>query len=298
MKKLIPALCMLLISAVLLGTSTYAWFSMSGEVSATGMQVKAATDSDLQIAIYNGDTKSAFATTQAVTALAADSPFLKMIPGTPNYTAADAIDGWYVLDDDTKANSATDGTVTGFETKGASKAVDPSAGTVVLGTAPNEQTRGVVLINKFAIKAKEGSDNTFDKLYVSEIAVTSGTGADAFDPAIRVALKVTQDTDTAWTVFAPKNDTLGGTSYTTYVKVSDSDSVTPCTVPVKKTGIANAENILPAGATISSTQEVTVEVYIWYEGQDAACTSSNAMGITAATSVDIFFASDDPVTEP
>lgn len=296
MKKLIPALCMLLISAVLLGTSTYAWFSMSGEVSATGMQVKAATDSDLQIAIYNGGTKSAFATTQAVTALAADSPFLKMIPGTPNYTAADAIDGWYVLDDATKANSATDGTVADFKDKGASKAVDASAGTVVLGTTPNEQTRGVVLINKFAIKAKEGSDNTFDKLYVSEIAVTSGTGADAFDPAIRVALKVTQDADTAWTVFAPKNDTLGGTPYTTYVKVSD--AVTTCTVPVKKTGIANAENILPTGATISSTKEVTVEVYIWYEGQDAACTSSNAMGITAATSVDIFFASDDPVTEP
>lgn len=297
MKKLIPALCMLLISAVLLGTSTYAWFSMSGEVSATGMQVKAATDSDLQIALYNGDTKGAFATTQAVTALSADSPFLKMIPGTPNYTAADAIDGWYVLDDATKANSATDGTVADFDTKGASKAV-ANDGTVVLGTDPNTETRGVVLINKFAIQAKEGSDNTFDKLYVSEIAVTSGAGAENFDPAIRVAVKVTQDTKTAWTVFAPKNDTLGGTSYTTYVKTGDADAVTTCTVQVKKTGIANAVNILPADVTISSTKEVTVEVYIWYEGQDAACTSSNAMGITAATSVDIFFASDDPVTAP
>ncbi|MBO4468359.1 MAG: hypothetical protein J5766_03570, partial [Clostridia bacterium] len=44
MKKLIPALCMLLVSAILLGTSTYAWFSMSTEVSATGMEVTAVSD--------------------------------------------------------------------------------------------------------------------------------------------------------------------------------------------------------------------------------------------------------------
>lgn len=40
-RKLIPALCMLLISAVLLGTSTFAWFSMNTTVTATGMQVTA-----------------------------------------------------------------------------------------------------------------------------------------------------------------------------------------------------------------------------------------------------------------
>lgn len=43
-KKLIPALCMLLISAVLMGTSTYAWFSMNKTVTAEGMQVTAQTN--------------------------------------------------------------------------------------------------------------------------------------------------------------------------------------------------------------------------------------------------------------
>lgn len=41
MKKLIPALCMLLIAAAMLGTSTYAWFSMNRTVTASGMKVKA-----------------------------------------------------------------------------------------------------------------------------------------------------------------------------------------------------------------------------------------------------------------
>ncbi|MBO7519656.1 MAG: hypothetical protein J6T73_02660, partial [Clostridia bacterium] len=48
-KKLIPALAMLLVSAILLGTSTYAWFSMNTVVSATNMQVKAIADQGILI---------------------------------------------------------------------------------------------------------------------------------------------------------------------------------------------------------------------------------------------------------
>lgn len=40
-KKLIPAFCSLLVSAVLLGGSTFAWFSMNSTVTASGMQVTA-----------------------------------------------------------------------------------------------------------------------------------------------------------------------------------------------------------------------------------------------------------------
>lgn len=44
MKKLIPAICMTLIAAVMLASSTFAWFSMNTQVTATGMQVTAKTD--------------------------------------------------------------------------------------------------------------------------------------------------------------------------------------------------------------------------------------------------------------
>lgn len=40
-KKLIPAFCAMLVSAAMLGTSTYAWFSVNKKVEATGMQVTA-----------------------------------------------------------------------------------------------------------------------------------------------------------------------------------------------------------------------------------------------------------------
>lgn len=54
-KAIVPALAMLLVSAVLLGTSTFAWFSMNQSVSATGMQVTAKSESVwLQIANEDG----------------------------------------------------------------------------------------------------------------------------------------------------------------------------------------------------------------------------------------------------
>lgn len=44
-KKLIPALCMLLVSAVLMGTSTFAWFSMNKTATVSGMKVSAKSES-------------------------------------------------------------------------------------------------------------------------------------------------------------------------------------------------------------------------------------------------------------
>lgn len=49
MKKIIPSICMLLVTAVLMGTSTYAWFSMNKKVEVTGMKVTASTSSNMII---------------------------------------------------------------------------------------------------------------------------------------------------------------------------------------------------------------------------------------------------------
>ena len=71
-KRLIPAMCLLLISAVLLGTSTFAWFSMNRRVTATGMQVTATTDNIfLQIENVNGDSTNAAKTEAAAVASSA-----------------------------------------------------------------------------------------------------------------------------------------------------------------------------------------------------------------------------------
>ena len=73
MKKLIPALCMLLVAAALLGTSTYAWFSMNETVTASGMSVTANTDNAYLI-IKDGTTLSGNATSAPVTVNASLKP--------------------------------------------------------------------------------------------------------------------------------------------------------------------------------------------------------------------------------
>ena len=64
-RKLIPALCMLLVSALFVGTSTYAWFSMNKTVTATDMKVTAKSD-NIYLQIKQADATAAdWATTDA-----------------------------------------------------------------------------------------------------------------------------------------------------------------------------------------------------------------------------------------
>ena len=64
-RKLIPAILMVLLSASLMGTSTFAWFSLNSKVTVTGMEVKTQVSENLFIV---GDTL-------ASTAKKADSTF-------------------------------------------------------------------------------------------------------------------------------------------------------------------------------------------------------------------------------
>ena len=68
MKKLIPALALLLVSAVMLGTSSFAWFSMNTSVTATGMSVTATAPTSLLIS-----TTSATAGFGSTVALSSDT---------------------------------------------------------------------------------------------------------------------------------------------------------------------------------------------------------------------------------
>lgn len=81
---------MLLISAVLMGTSTYAWFSMNTQVSATGMQVTAnSTNLFLQIS------SSATYTDPATSVDYKETEGTKLKPATPVLaTGNTAIDKW------------------------------------------------------------------------------------------------------------------------------------------------------------------------------------------------------------
>lgn len=55
MRKIVPAVLMLLISAMLVGTSTYAWFAMNNKVTVTGMTVNVQVKDNILISKTNSD---------------------------------------------------------------------------------------------------------------------------------------------------------------------------------------------------------------------------------------------------
>ncbi|MGN0677205.1 MAG: hypothetical protein ACI4K5_05615, partial [Ruminococcus sp.] len=62
-KKLIPAVAMLTTSAVMLSTSTYAWFTMSREVEVNNIRMTATTPEDIQISLGTIGTNNSTAET-------------------------------------------------------------------------------------------------------------------------------------------------------------------------------------------------------------------------------------------
>ncbi|MDY4414629.1 MAG: hypothetical protein SPE43_09745, partial [Ruminococcus sp.] len=76
-KKLIPAVAMLTTSAVMLSTSTYAWFTMSREVEVQNIQMTATTPEDIQLSLGAiGSTNIAIATNESEGTLTASSGVL------------------------------------------------------------------------------------------------------------------------------------------------------------------------------------------------------------------------------
>lgn len=103
-KKLIPAAGMLALSASMLATSTYAWFTMNREVTITGMSLKTTVESNLLIA---GDTL-------ASTAKLADSNFStatlsqSVAKILEPVSTADGKNFWYTVDAKADGDAATE----------------------------------------------------------------------------------------------------------------------------------------------------------------------------------------------
>lgn len=107
MKKLIPAICMTLIAAVMLASSTFAWFSMNTTVTATDMQVVAKSDNTYLLISSTKSTPDEIQSDNATTtALTVANP--KVYPCAPvtNSTEASKLSGTEIV---TNANASTVG---------------------------------------------------------------------------------------------------------------------------------------------------------------------------------------------
>ena len=292
MKKLIPALCMLLVAACLMGTSTYAWFAANTQVTASGMEVKALSSGGLAIGSYNDNGTKV---TQPEEADFASNAV---------WTTGDYVRGAAAIKP-ASYNNDFDGQKWFKATAATANSHAAATGIDEIAAADLDQYR-----KEFWWDVKSLKDGYVVDVLVTEVSVavkpaegqTTATATSAtLDKSIRVAIV----TDEASFIFAPlHNKTLGeGESALQYVG-SMTTTTDETTGTVTKSFVPATANLLRANnayngvAKIFTALGVTAEkvsVYIYYEGEDPNCKSANATNIDDLVVTFKFEATDERV---
>ena len=255
-KKLLGAIGMLSVSAAMLVSSTFAWFSMNKDVKALGMQTTAKAEDGIVIAAYT----AADETTAPAAASYADSANAYNLPSTekkllPTFTndGATWYHNWSTQYDNGQAYG-DDGYV----------------------NVTSDTTNTYYLKNKFSIKSPGG-----DKaVYVKSITVSNPATTGLYDESIRVLIK------SGSTVQIFNKNGSSWTAETAAASQNTSDAITTdvtASPTVISSSIASILTATPAGTD--------VEIYVYYDGEDPACKSSNISTFDTAT-INVTFTSD------
>lgn len=313
-KKLLPAAGSLLISAAMLGTSTYAWFTMNKEVTVTGMEVHTKVGSNLlitedsyKLTTTNDNKDEKYKT---------DIKQLRKCLLEPASTV-NGVDYWYTVDasaDGKKLSGASylpysegSGTSLDNETAGKTAYVQqfnekyttyPSGGFTAGNVAYTDKaTPGAAygyVDYTFYIKATSDAANQHVALTKCNLQYDGGELNNSgsipdIDKAWRVAVftqDATMNTDVST---APTADNLitilkpdDAENHETGKAVNSASSI--ATIP-KQDLVANFAPISTSGAT--AYYRVTVR--LWLEGEDKTCTSETYAKLTEEYTLDLEF---------
>ena len=313
-KKIAGATAMLMLSATMLGTSTFAWFTMNREVEVKGMQVKAhaeegllinevpdaqsdywdelalagqGTSADDFIQLRPASTTPGFATWWHANSLkfdnragygsgTVDSDKTAKIGNTNNY-----------YEDITSISTSVTDAVAGTNAKRTVYYKDATYGGGASGAYQNGE--GFYVEYDYYIKSSSSTDlsiasGNFETTVTAtkKNTDTSGT-SDNLDSALRVGVKITDGNNTAYSkIFAP---ITGADS--TYHVTNNATGSTYTTVNAATTPAAINDGALVVPAVTKNG--IKVQVYIWFEGEDRNCMSKNLTAVLDSYQIDIKF---------
>lgn len=331
MKKLIPAAGMLALSASMLATSTYAWFTMSKEVQVTGMQLKTTVGSNLLISTTNMDADYTSQTlSQSRQALLEPVSSINGTTGSFYYTVnakanGDAVvDAYeqYAEDAETAVQNATAGKSNYDSDFNKAYKLGTNGVFTAANIAMTDSANGAgygYMDYTFYLKAtSNGTANTTNQeLRMTKCdldynnAALDGNGdvgkVDGPDRAWRVAVFAQDITGTAagtgrvsTDVAATADNQKGLISLANAVNQTAGkavNSATTATGDVLNNGSAGVKL-----ATISTNNAISyykVTVRLWLEGEDTTCTSETYAALTNKYNLDLAFQltdgnADDP----
>lgn len=296
-KQLLAAVAMVLVAAVALGSSTYAWFVASGTVTAEGMQVKAQAEGNL---VIRHTTKNwgtvATADTNDNIALKPTSTFdfSTWVHSSAKEPGAYTSDGKYEVITNTVKPTVDDG-----------------------GTS-----NGYALVKQFFIRSAT-KENTPMGLYVDKINVTVGGKAPKqnLSSSLRVGIKCSYNGVSKTFIYGPVGTDLNAPAYGS-IKIDESTTINGVHMPTApdatgtveladmtgkaitlaqvgkngdtpKTAILASDITIPGpkdptnpNASSSSSDAVEVFIYVWFEGEDTHLYSDNFATETMDVSVE------------
>jgi hypothetical protein len=274
-KKILASASMLTVSAIMLSSATYAWFTMSTEVSVTGMNVKATAADGLLITDTTVTADRVWATSKDI----GMTGYAELAPtNTANGTA------WCSAKSDLFDNAMSEQTATGaYTTLGSFTYTAPDSGSHWMTgegigsiTGTDSSVTNYVLLKNFYIKSS--GDTAWSKdLTVEEVTATidttnlSGEGdaaakakQDDLYKSLRVLLVVGNESF----IYAPI------TGYDNSIKYQGTGTNLTL-VPSTTQSVFTAVNTIPVG----DVDGINVKMYIYFEGEDDNCKSSNISGI-------------------
>ena len=334
-RKLIPAIGMLTVSAMMLSSATYAWFTMNKQVSVTGMEVKAHAEEGLLI----NEVKAANSSTWDDQATAGNNVIALRPASTSDLT------NWWHANSKMSSEEAgigelgqtvDDGSGNYFTNVSASndtvisdKAIvydeDEDTETPVatgntraethvyykdasFGTASQyDDGEGFYVKYIYYLKSSGDGDLSVSNLQarVSAAQKENDTGDTAnLMKSLRVGIEVPASNASnaaraGFGIFAPVPGADGTYNVTNNAAGSAStevDAVDAATLgtPTAYTTLNISTNNTPASITIPDVNDagIPVYVYVWFEGEDNACTSDNLLTVLSTYDIDISFQYD------
>ena len=251
-RKLIPAFAMLLLSAVLMSTASFAWFSQNGKVTASGFQVQATAPAALWIsADSDGPFESSYA--YEATSVTELNPVTKL--GVANGT--DDPDGWTF---NTLVNAQ------GVDEKGNvldadGKKVDMTDAAAMAAYMKDDGQSNVFMTSFYLLlEGNRETEATLEKKTVSATMTVSYLGKDTKVDGIYKSLRVALVTS-------------GGTADDEITNSAAGSCILKPNADLNKAG----DKV--TFTTVAAQDAICVYMYIWFEGTDGNCYNTNAQNL-------------------
>ena len=276
-RKIVPALALLIVSAVLMTTATFAWFSMNTRVTATGMQMGTEAGDNVLIANNTSKTKE--------TALGNFKNTLVLPVAKANLRPVSSVDGanFYFVDAFQVAGNGAAVAPSGYNpyTKYDTSDAEKLAASQT-AFENNYRKAGIKPYVEYAFQVMATkAEGAAADLVIDSIALTYN-GSTNVQKAFRVAVFADEFTGTEVTT-----ETLvtilsqsGAANHTPNSAVSGVNATSAVQKPGAATKIATA---IPEG----ETHFYRVVVRVWLEGEDTTCTNATFADLDDTWSLDL-----------